>query len=162
MLMPSRRFSFKGKREMPSIVREVAPGPQPAQPSLAPTAADILLDRTFFISLADELWRLKGRIDRFASDGGSDHTLKLFRDSHRRLAEPLEGIGLSTVDYSGQPYVDGTRLDIAYMEDGTDPDKPLVIKETLRPGILWQGSLIRSAQVVLGQERRETSEHADD
>lgn len=108
----------------------------------------------FFVALVDELWRLKGRIDRLADDGRADESARPLRDSHRRLGELLESVGVTIADYAGQPYVEGTRFDIAYMSDGTDPSEPLVVRETLRPGVFWQGVLIRPAQVVLGQRER--------
>ncbi len=146
--MSTKRFRGFGQRD----AKAVASATQMAT-DMSTTELQTLprLSTDFFVALVDELWRLTGRIDRLAADGRADENVRLLRDSHRRLGELLESVGVTIVDYSGQPYVEGTRFDIAYMSDGTDPGEPLVVRETLRPGVFWQGVLIRPAQVVLGQ-----------
>lgn len=131
--------------EFPSFRRpEPTQEPSAAQMPIAVT----YLNPDFLIRMAEDVWRLRRRTDRTARTIGED-ALKAVRDAVARLEDTLASNDIRLEDYSGQPYFEGLRLDIAFVEGDVMADDPLWVVETVKPTVLLGNRVLSTGQVIL-------------
>jgi hypothetical protein len=99
-------------------------------------------------SLADlgaEHWRLSTWLDAAAPNGGA----ALARHALRRMDDFLKSHALEVRDLTGQPFDAGMAARVIdTVDDPLMPQGATVIAETISPIILWQGQVVRAAEVV--------------
>lgn len=102
-------------------------------------------DRSLIVSLARDIWRLRGAIDRAKSHGKApEEAVAAVLD---RLQEDLDAGGVVLVDPTAQAHDPGARYEVAYVE--ANGEGPLYVSETLSPGVRVRGKLVAVATVVL-------------
>ena len=109
-----------------------------------PSEIPIAMDEACTISL--ECWRL-GRIAKSAKE--CNESLG-FRHSVRRIAEALEKMGFSVIDFAGRNYDPGMVPEVVEaIEDPTLPRGHVIIVETVAPTVIWQGQVVKPGQVIV-------------
>jgi hypothetical protein len=99
--------------------------------------------------MADEVWRLKKRVSRIASQLGEDH-IRGILDSVIRMESVLADSNIVVVDHTGDTYRDGMRLAILHVEGTVDEERSLWIVDTVKPTVKLCGQVVREGQVILG------------
>ena len=94
------------------------------------------------IELAIDSWRL----NRCLGEGEAGATGA--RHAARRLSEFLKKHGIEIQDLTGQVYEPGLALEV--IENNTKhTDGPMAIEETISPGVLLRGKLVRQGRVII-------------
>lgn len=106
------------------------------------------LSADFLVRMAEDVWRLRRRIDRTAQTVSED-ALKAVRDAVARLEDTLASNNIRFEDHLGQPYFEGLRLDIAHVEGDATADDPLWVVETVKPTIFLCDRVLSTGQVIL-------------
>lgn len=98
--------------------------------------------------LALNYWRLSNWVERANSDRKS-----IAFSALRKISAYLDNLKVSLIDLSGKKYDDGYAADVIGVDSEKDvPDEELIVKEMVKPIILYKGSVLRYGQVVLGDE----------
>jgi len=102
---------------------------------------------SFLVQITREVWRLGSAVERCRTRGEpvSDEIAATLE----RLQEELQSLGLEASDPVGQTYDPGMRVEIAHLEPGGSGD--LLVKRTVLPGVIWKGTLLKPASVVVGR-----------
>lgn len=134
---------------------ESSSGPDPdGRPKSARSDASVLsADQvtSFLVQITREVWRLGSTIERCRTSG--EPVSDEIEAAWERLQEELQSLGLQANDPVGQKYEPGQRVEIAHLEPGGSGD--LLIKRTVLPGVILNGTMLKPASVVVG--RKDTS-----
>jgi molecular chaperone GrpE (heat shock protein) len=141
--------SDRGPPEDHGFERIPAARPKASRAATLRLPADQLA--SFLVQITRETWRLQMAIDR-SNDHGQTVSDEI-QASVERLHQDLESLGLEASDPVGQIYDPGMRVEIAHLEPGGSGD--LVIKRTVLPGVVLNGTMIKPASVIVG--RKDTS-----
>ena len=95
--------------------------------------------------LGVELWRLERRIQRVPVEHAA--ALVGIRDGVARLRELLEDHGVEIRPHDGDPYTDGSLVQVVFVQEGGEPSR---VTETVEPSVLWQGRMVRHGKVGVG------------
>jgi hypothetical protein len=98
--------------------------------------------------LAVEIWRTRRRFEKLSPDTHSGvHSI---RDSIARLEDVLLQHDVRLNVHDGETYDPG--LGIEVLEAQGPSDARQIVRETVRPTVLWHGRIICRAQVVVGPD----------
>lgn len=140
------------RRDRPESSGDQDPEPIPAARPKASSAATVRLSAdqlvSFLVQITREVWRLQMAIDR--SKGHGEMISDEIQASVERLRQDLESLGLQASDPVGQTYDPGMRVEIAHLEPGGSGD--LVIKRTVLPGVILNGTMLKPASVIVGRK----------
>ena len=128
----------------------IARGHSKRRPVAAATLAEGQLV-SFLVQITREVWRLGSAIERCRTRG--EPVSDDIEAAWERLQEELQSLGLQANDPVGQTYEPGQRVEIAHLEPGGSGD--LLIKRTVLPGVILNGTMLKPASVVVG--RKDTS-----
>jgi hypothetical protein len=98
--------------------------------------------------LAVEIWRTRRRFEKLSRDiqGG----VQPLRDSIARLEDVLIQHDVRLTVHDGETYDLG--LGIEVLETQGSSEARQIVRETVRPTVLWNGRIICRAQVVVGPD----------
>ncbi|RPF49463.1 hypothetical protein EDD75_0277 [Thermodesulfitimonas autotrophica] len=110
--------------------------------------AEINVSKEVMVEMAVEMWRLNRRILKTRSPGsGASPAL---RYSCEKIANALEELGFTFIEFDGQPYDSGMAVEVVdATEDDSLPAGALRVQETVKPVVMWRGELQALGQVVL-------------
>jgi hypothetical protein len=83
---------------------------------------------------------------------GTDRPLEEMRRAYRHFEsawDTLRQAGADVRDHAGEPYSDGSGLDVAAFEPRPGLQRETVV-DTIKPTVVWKGRLIQVGQVVVG------------
>lgn len=124
------------KRRRPNPKAENSPVPSQSQAADPETLA----------RLAENVWRLKRRIDGEASRDWADTILA-------GLDYDLRSLGVEVIDRTGTPFSDGETTEVVHNEAPVDWQGKLAVTEVIRPTIRVSGTIVEHGQVVLGPDK---------
>ncbi|MGC4119324.1 MAG: hypothetical protein QM765_33115 [Myxococcales bacterium] len=111
-------------------------------PSSSSTTSDALL------TLAVEVWRLKGRFAKLSETVPAKEKRPL-ESAVAKMEEALSAAGVATEDPEGRPYHDGDPFEVLLFEPTPALARPTVL-QTVKPAVLVAGKVVRRAEVVVG------------
>ena len=127
--------------------REHQGGDEPVGP-LSVTGRTGESQKDFLVQVARGLWRLEMAVSR-PEQPGTGVPLEIV-ELLRRIQEELQAFGLETVDFTGEDYISGMKVEIAQFVPGGSGD--YVISETILPGVTLNGRMLKPATVIVKRE----------
>jgi hypothetical protein len=100
------------------------------------------------VRVAEEVWRLRRRLDRAFEQVGTD-VLQGVNDSTSRLSTILSDYRVEVLDHAGESYDEGRRLTVLHVDGQPSDGQRLWIAETVSPTILFDGKILKEGQVML-------------
>jgi hypothetical protein len=95
--------------------------------------------------VAIEVWRMRRRFDRLSLEAkGVAGTMD---DSLTQVEDVLMQHDVRYTVHDGEVYDAGLAVEV--LEAQGDRDQPQIVKETVRPGVTWQGRALCRAQVIV-------------
>lgn len=120
--------------------------------------AEINVSKETMVAMAVEMWHLNRRVLKTKDPGvGVSPAL---RYSCEKIANALEELGFTFIEFDGQPYDSGMAVEVLdATEDDLLPAGTLQVQETIKPVVIWRGELQALGQVILAKGvRRENCE----
>lgn len=113
------------------------------------------------LALAVETWRIKRKLTRLRDASGTDEVAGLLV-STERMDACFQQMGVECRDYDGQLYDEGLNVTVLDYEEKEElPDGAALITQTVAPGVMVQGGLIRQGEVVVARGIGKQQEEAD-
>ncbi len=105
-------------------------------------------ERRMLADVCTGLWRLRQRMLQPGGERPSDEMRKAYRHLEAVLDALRQG-GVEVRDHVGEPYNEGSGLDVAAFErrPGLRCEK---VVEAIKPTITWNGHLLQVGQVIVG------------
>lgn len=115
--------------------------------SVEPKFLDVSPEVSAMADLGVEVWRLNGRLEKIPSKG-DDGLEKGLESSMQKLVRYLETHDIEVQGFENKPFNEGMNVDVLSVIEGKG-EEPVLIKETVEPGVFSKGKLIRKAKVIL-------------
>ena len=101
-----------------------------------------------FATIATNAWRAKTKMVDSDTGEAKEEMKRVYRHIEA-IFEALKQIGVETIDPVGRVYDSGMALKVVIFEP-TPGLSSNEIKETIKPSVAWQGSLIQVGEVIVG------------
>ena len=93
--------------------------------------------------MAVDIWRLEKKVFKL-KEHSSEYQSRPFESSLSRMKRILQKHSIEIIDYTNQKYNEGLNVEILSVEkDGTIIEP--IVKETVEPGILYQGKMLKKS-----------------
>lgn len=109
---------------------------------------DISMNTQQMIDIATSVWKLKKKIAELYNNNPAIQDHKALDVTLGKLANDLDKMDISIVDYTDMKYNDGMNVEVISIEK-EDNRKEKIVKETITPSILYRNQLLKKAKVIL-------------
>ena len=119
--------------------------PVQQQPSQSQPAAP---DHSLVRKVADEIVRIELNLSRM------DPSIKGYKQLSKgieRIKDNFKAKGYEITDMLGKPYVEGMKAVVSFVTDDTLPEGSQIITGIIKPQIIYNGTMIQSAEITVSQ-----------